>query len=195
MALSEDDPLMQYPRFYGGRMLLAMPGMNDPHFTRSAIAMCVHDENGAMGLDVSHAIEQLSVASLLESFGIEAPHLAHMPVVRGGPVEAQRGFVLHGADWSGQDSLIVADEWRLSGSMDILKSIAEGRGPDRFVVALGYSGWGAGQLEHEMTRHGWFLGNVISPELARLAPGQRWDACYAACGVDSRLLADGMGQA
>lgn len=195
MSMHPDDQATHSPRFYGGHMLLAMPGMYDPNFARSAIAVCVHDENGAMGLDVSHAIEQLSVAGLLESFGLEAPHLAHMPVVRGGPVEAQRGFVLHGADWSGQDSLVVADEWRLSGSMDILKAIAEGRGPTRFIVALGYSGWGAGQLEYEMTQHGWFLGSAISPELARLAPGQRWDACYAACGVDSRLLADGMGRA
>lgn len=195
MSGEQDNSLSQSPRYYGGRMLLAMPGMNDPRFARSAIAMCVHDENGAMGLDVSHAIEQLSLAGLLGNFGIEAPQLAHIPVVRGGPVEAQRGFVLHGPDWSGQDSLVVAEEWRLSGSMDVLKAIAEGKGPASFIVALGYSGWGAGQLEHEMTRHGWFLGGAIPQHLARMTPGRRWDESYAASGVDSRLLAGGMGQA
>lgn len=195
MSMHPDDQAMQSPRYYAGRMLLAMPGMSDPNFARAAIAMCVHDENGAMGLDLGHAIEGLSVSGLLESFGIEAPHLAHVPVVRGGPVEAQRGFVLHSGDWSGQDSLVVTDEWRLSGSMDILKAVAEGKGPTRFIVALGYSGWAAGQLEYEMTHHGWFLGSMVPVELARLAPGQRWDACFAACGVDSRLLAGAMGQA
>lgn len=195
MPMPPDDQALHSPRFYGGRMLLALPGMNDPNFSRAAIAMCVHDEHGAMGLDIGHAIEGLSVAGLMESFGIEAPDLAHVPVVRGGPVEAQRGFVLHGGDWSGQDSMLVTEEWRLSGSMDILKAIAEGKGPTRFVVALGYSGWGAGQLEHEMTRHGWFLGGTLPAELARLAPGRRWDASFAACGVDSRLLAGAIGQA
>ncbi len=176
-------------------MLLALPGMGDSRFARSAIAMCVHDEHGAMGLDTSQAIEGLSVSGLLLNFGIEAAHLAHLPVVRGGPVEAQRGFVLHSCDWSGQDSIPVTDNWKLSGSMDILKAIAEGEGPARFIIALGYSGWGAGQLEFEMTQQGWFLGSEISLELARKSPSQRWDACFADCGVDSRLLAGAIGQA
>jgi putative transcriptional regulator len=195
MAMSPEDQAQQSPRFYGGRMLLAMPGMSDPNFARAAIAMCVHDAHGAMGLDISRAIEGLSVAGLMENFGIEAPQLAHVPVVRGGPVEAQRGFVLHGPDWSGQDSLAVTDEWQLSGSMDILKAIAAGKGPMRFIVALGYSGWGAGQLEFEMKHHGWFLGGPVPAELGGLAPGRRWDASFAACGIDSRLLAGNAGQA
>lgn len=183
------------PRFYGGRMLLAMPGMVDPNFCRAVIALCVHDEHGAMGLDVGHAIDGLSVAELMASFGLQAPHLTHAPVMRGGPVEAQRGFVLHGGDWGGQDSLSVTEDWHLSGSMDILKAIAAGEGPSRYIVALGYSGWSAGQLEHEMREHGWFLGGPVLADLARLAPGQRWDQSYAACGVDSKLLSGDMGQA
>lgn len=194
-AAQDEDTGTNSPRFYGGRMLLAMPGMVDPNFSRAVIALCVHDEHGAMGLDVGHAIEGLSVAELMAGFGIDAAHLAHVPVMRGGPVEAQRGFVLHGGDWGGQDSLAIADDWHLSGSMDILKAIAAGEGPSRYIVALGYSGWSAGQLEHEMHAHGWFLGGPVLPDLARLAPGQRWDQCYAACGVDSRLLSGAMGQA
>jgi putative transcriptional regulator len=183
------------PRFYGGRMLLAMPGMVDPNFSRAVIAMCVHDEHGAMGLDVGHAIEGLSVAELMAGFGIEAPQLAHVPVMRGGPVEAQRGFVLHCGDWSGKDSLSVAENWNLSGSMDVLKAIAAGEGPSHYIIALGYSGWSAGQLEHEMHLHGWFLGGTLPADLARVAPGSRWDQCYAACGVDSKLLTGNTGQA
>ena len=176
-------------------MLLAMPGMVDPNFSRAAIALCVHDEHGAMGIDVGHAVEALSLAQLLAGFSIDAPHLGHVPVMRGGPVEAQRGFVLHGPDWGGQDSLLVNEDWRLSGSMDILKAIAQGQGPAHYIVALGYSGWGAGQLEHEMHQHGWFLGGAIPADLVRLAPGQRWDHSHAACGVDSRLLSGTAGQA
>lgn len=194
-AEHDNDESGSSPRFYGGRMLLAMPGMADPNFNRAAIALCVHDEHGAMGLDVGHAIEGLSVAELLAGFGLEAENLTHVPVMRGGPVEAQRGFVLHGGDWGGQDSLVVADNWHLSGSMDILKAIAAGEGPAHYVIALGYSGWSAGQLEHEMHMHGWFLGGAVPPDLARVAPAKRWDHCYAACGVDTRLLSGATGQA
>lgn len=183
------------PRFYAGRMLLALPGMIDPSFHRATIAMCVHDENGAMGIDVGNAIEGLSVAELMSNFGIDASNLAHVPVLRGGPVDPQRGFVLHSADWSGQDFVQIGVDWGLSGSLDILKAIAGGEGPSRYVIALGYSGWGAGQLEHEMTMHGWFLGEEIPIELAAVPPARRWDHCFAACGVDARLLSGGMGQA
>lgn len=176
-------------------MLLAMPGMADGHFERAAIAMCVHDEHGALGLDIGNVVEGLSLAELMSGFGIETEGLDYIPVMRGGPVEPQRGFVLHSPDWGGQDSLTVSDEWSLSGSLDILKAIGAKAGPSRYIVALGYSGWGGGQLEHEMTQHGWFLGGEIAPDLAGVEPGRRWGACYAACGVDSRLLSGGAGQA
>jgi putative transcriptional regulator len=113
----------------------------------------------------------------------------------GGPVDPQRGFILHSPDWGGQDSMAVGDHWALSGSMDVLKAIASGRGPSRYIAALGYSGWGAGQLEHEMSSHGWFLGDYVPEDLARTAPGQRWDACFAACGVNASLLSGHTGQA
>lgn len=184
-----------YPRYYAGRMLLAMPGMTDDNFNRAVIAMCVHDEHGALGVNVGRAIEGLSLAELLSGLDIEAPHLGHVPVMHGGPVDPQRGFVLHSPDWGGQDSMAVSDHWALSGSMDILKAIASGQGPSRYIAALGYSGWGAGQLEHEMSSHGWFLGDYIPEDLARTAPGQRWDACFAACGVKASLLSGEIGQA
>jgi putative transcriptional regulator len=195
MSLGQSEMMRGGPRFYAGRMLLALPGMADPNFRRAAIAMCVHDENGAMGIDVGNAVEGLSMAELMATFEVDAPHLAHVPVLRGGPVEPQRGFVLHSLDWGGQDFLQISPEWGLSGSLDILKAIAGGGGPSRYVMALGYSGWGAGQLEHEMTVHGWFLGGDIPVELAGIAPGRRWDAGFSACGVDARLLSGGMGQA
>ena len=184
-----------YPRYYAGRMLLAMPGMADDNFNRAVIAMCVHDEHGALGINVGTAIEGLSLTELLSSFDIDAPDLGHVPVMLGGPVDPQRGFILHSPDWGGQDSMAVGDHWALSGSMDVLKAIASGQGPSRYIAALGYSGWGAGQLEHEMSSHGWFLGDYVPEDLARTAPGQRWDACFAACGVNASLLSGHTGQA
>tara|TARA_R110000782_G_scaffold78276_3_gene155058 strand:+ start:103640 stop:104224 length:585 start_codon:yes stop_codon:yes gene_type:complete len=194
--MASSEPAADSPRFYGGHMLLAMPGMGDRNFDRAAIAMCVHDENGALGLNVGHAIEGLSLAELMGNFDIDAPHLGHVPVMRGGPVDPQRGFVLHSLDWSGEGLIQVNDHWGLSGSLDVLKAIAgEGQGPSRYIVTLGYSGWGAGQLEHEMTRHGWFLGGEIPETLAATGAGRRWDESFAACGVDVRLLTGGAGRA
>lgn len=184
------------PHFYAGRMLLAMPGMGDENFDHAAIALCVHDENGALGLDVGHAIIGTSLADLMEGLDIEgAENFANVPVVQGGPVEPQRGFLLHSRDWGGQDAMVVNDDWALSGSIDILKAIADGGGPRHYIVALGYSGWGAGQLEEEMTRHGWFLGNVIGPDLALIAPHKRREESFSACGIDVRLLAGRSGMA
>ncbi len=193
MASSEQST--DSPRFYGGRMLLAMPGMVDSRFQRAAIAMCVHDENGALGLDIGNAVEGLSLAELMSSIGMDGVALSHVPVMRGGPVEPQRGFVLHSGDWGGQDSITVNTDWRMSGSLDVLKAIAGGDGPAHYIVALGYSGWGAGQLEHEMTAHGWFLGNEIPDHMAAISPGRRWGECFAQCGVDVRLLSGGVGMA
>ncbi|MGD9811688.1 MAG: YqgE/AlgH family protein [Sphingobium sp.] len=195
MSPAQADIGADNPRFYAGRMLLAMPGMADDNFRRAAIAMCVHDEHGAMGIDVGNAIEGLSLAELMASFDIEAEALAHVPVMRGGPVEPQRGFVLHGNDWGGQDRAEVSAEWSLSGSLEILEAIAAGEGPSRYIVALGYTGWGGGQLEHEMTLHGWFLGGEIPADLAGLTPGRRWNECFRRCGVDTRLLAGTAGLA
>lgn len=146
--MTKPDPAT--PRFYAGHMLLAMPGIGDPRFEHTAIALCSHSEHGALGIDVGHVIEGLSLRDLLANFELESHGLEQVPVLRGGPVDPQRGFVLHSLDWSGQDLLEVNGEWGLSGSLDILKAISEGRGPERYLVALGYAGWSAGQLEHEI---------------------------------------------
>ncbi len=195
MAQAHYGPDIESPRFYAGRMLLALPGMVDGNFRRAAIAMCVHDEHGAMGLDVGTVIAGLSLAELMGGLGNDAHHLGHVTVMRGGPVEPQRGFVLHGTGWSDEHSNGITDAWRVSASIEILKAIAAGEGPSRFVVTLGYSGWAGGQLEHEMTTHGWFLGGEIPAHLAGIDPGRRWDECFALSGVDARLLAGCAGMA
>lgn len=182
-------------RFYGGHFLLALPGMADMRFDHSVVALCVHDEDGALGIAVDEEIKDVTLRELLESFDIDGSQVADTPVLRGGPVEPQRGFVLHSLDWGGQDMVHVDNRWGLSGSLDILKAIAEGRGPSRYLVALGYAGWGAGQLEQEMRGESWFLADG-EPDLLFDVPAQRkWFAAYALAGVDASHLVPGAGSA
>lgn len=186
---------MDQPTYYAGRLLLAMPGIGDQRFERSVIALCVHDEGGALGINLGEEIEGLSLETLMASFGLKAPQARDVPVLRGGPVEPQRGFVLHSLDWGGQYLVQVADGWGLSGSLDILKAIAEGRGPSRYLVALGYAGWSAGQLEEELHGDGWFLIPGDLDRMAGLLAENRRNAAFAACGVDPAHLVAGTGSA
>lgn len=186
---------MDQPRFYSGHFLLALPGMQDPRFAHSVIALCAHDDDGALGIAIGEEIEGLGLRELLDSFDIAAPEMVDRPVLRGGPMEPRRGFVLHSLDWGGQEMMQVGGKWGLSGSLDILKAIAEGRGPQRYHVALGYAGWGPGQLEQEMAGDSWFLAQGEPDLLFDTASTAKWAAAYAASGVDSAHLVGGAGSA
>jgi putative transcriptional regulator len=186
---------MDQSRFYGGHFLLALPGMDDMRFDHSVIALCVHDEHGALGIAVGEEMVEVRLRDLLESFDIDGSGVPDMPVLRGGPVEPRRGFVLHSLDWAGQDMVQVDDRWGLSGSLDILKAIGEGRGPRRYLVALGYAGWGAGQLEQEMTGESWFLAPGDKDLLFETPARRKWSAIFAAMGIDSSHLVSGAGSA
>lgn len=179
------------PEFLSGRLLLAMPGMFDPHFARAVIAMCIHDDDGALGIGIGSVRDDMRFHDLLRDVGID-PHLApDAPVHNGGPVETSRGFVLHSADWGGEGTLSVTPFGGLSGSMDILRAIAEGRGPRQWLVALGYAGWSAGQLDSEMREHGWFAAQGNASILYDVAAPDRWTAAWQAEGIDPAHL---MGQ-
>ena len=186
---------MDTPRFLSGRLLLAMPGMADPRFERAVIALAVHDENGAVGIGVGHKRAGIRFRQLLKQLGIDPGGAPDCAVHHGGPVEPGRGFVLHSEDWGGQDTIKVVGLGALTGTIDILKAIAEGRGPSRWLIALGYAGWGDGQLEEEMTRHGWFAA-AGKPELLFDTPtDERWESAFRAEGIDPTLLASESGAA
>lgn len=186
---------MELPSYYAGHLLLAMPGIGDANFNHAVIALCAHDEQGALGIDLGSEVAGLGLRELLGTFDIDGSNIPDTPVLRGGPVEPRRGFVLHSLDWGGQDMLQVGQLWGLSGSLDILKAIAERRGPSRYVVALGYAGWGPGQLEAEMTRHGWFMAEGDPNILFGTPSAARWSAAFAASGVDSAMLVGSAGRA
>jgi putative transcriptional regulator len=181
--------------FLTGQFLLAMPGIGDPRFERAVIAICAHDQDGALGIGIGAVIDGLTLHDVLQQFEIETAGVPAVPVHFGGPVEPRRGFVLHSTDWSGQDTVDVAGRWALSSTVDVLRAIAEGKGPSKWLVALGYAGWGDGQLDAEMTRHGWFNTQGDGALLFDTAAGERWSAGFTGAGVDPRLLAPDTGTA
>lgn len=183
------------PTYLTGQFLLAMPGIDDPRFDHAVIALCAHDAEGAIGIGIGATIARLGLHTVLEQLGIEPGGAPDVAVHRGGPVEPRRGFVLHSLDWGGQDTIQVAGRWALSGTTDILKAIAAARGPSRWLVALGYAGWGAGQLDGEMARHGWFNVPGDLGLLYETAADERWARGFAAAGIDPRLLASRAGSA
>ncbi len=178
-----------------GQLLLALPGIGDPRFEHAVIAMCIHQPDGAMGVGVDRVIPGLGLHTLLGQLGIEAGAALDAPIHHGGPVEPQRGFVLHSPDWRGEDTLAVSPGLALTTTLDVLRAIAAAEGPDRWLVALGYAGWGAGQLDGEMRRHGWLNVAARDELLFETEVCQRWPQSFAAAGIDVRLLASTSGHA
>ena len=143
--------------FLEGKLLIAMPGMSDPRFEKSVIFMCSHSAKAAMGLIINKPIDGLSFRELMEKFTIDVTASGlDTQILFGGPVSMGRGFVLHSADYSTADAtLSVTSEISLTATTDILKAIAEGHGPAKAILALGYAGWGEGQIESEILANGW----------------------------------------
>lgn len=186
---------MDSTQYLTGQFLLAMPGIGDPRFERAVIAICAHDEAGALGIGIGETVEGLSFRDLLRQFEIDAEDAPDAPVHFGGPVEPRRGFVLHSPDWGGQDTISVGGRWALSGTIDVLRAIAEHSGPSHWLVALGYAGWGEGQLDEELRHHGWFTTDGDMQLLYDVSAPDRWTRGFACAGIDPRLLASSAGTA
>lgn len=148
-----------------GKMLVAMPGMEDPRFDRAVIVICAHSDEGSMGLIVNKPVPDLSFSGLLDHLNIPlSPEGRDIRVHFGGPVERGRGFVLHSRDYPGTNATMrISGGFRMTATQDVLEALAQGHGPDRALLALGYSGWGPGQLEAEIGRNDWLVGE---PEAA-----------------------------
>ena len=153
-----DKSLEELP-FLDGKFLIAMPGMGDPRFDHAVIFMCAHSPEGAMGLMINRPIADLSFRDLMKQLNIQGGKSDATPeVLFGGPVENGRGFVLHSADYESEDStMTISDEVGMTATMDVLRDIADGEGPEQRLLCLGYSGWGPGQLESEIQRNGWLI--------------------------------------
>jgi putative transcriptional regulator len=179
-----------------GQLLVAMPSMQDPRFARSVICLCAHSGDGAMGIVLNKPLEGLSFDDLLKQLNLDpVPPQRRIRLMSGGPVENGRGFVLHTSDWETDGSLKVQPGIALTASVDILKAIAGGGGPREGFLALGYAGWGPGQLESEFQQNAW-LSVEADEDLLFSAPADAlWARALAKLHVDPALLSGVAGRA
>ena len=182
-----------------GKILIAMPGMADPRFERSVVLICAHTDEGAMGLVLNRPLPEIDFGDLLEQLGISTDASARRIEVRfGGPVEPGRGFVLHNVPEHGDDPegrLRIGRTLAMTTTRDILEDLANGQGPDSAVLALGYAGWGPGQLEDEMLQNGWLTGDGADELIFSAAHSDKWQAALRAQGIDPSLLSAAAGRA
>jgi putative transcriptional regulator len=179
-----------------GQLLVAMPHMVDSRFARSVVYLCAHSAEGAMGLVVNRLIDSLSFDSLLDQLGLDTgKHSVDLPVHFGGPVESSRGFVLHSADYVQDSTLVIDGDIALTATIDVLKAIASGNGPKERVLALGYAGWGAGQLDEEIQANGWLMVPADHDLVFGVDNGTKWERAIAKIGVDLSLLSSEAGHA
>ena len=178
------------------QLLIALPGLADPNFSRSVTLVCQHDADGAMGVVVNRASEY-TLGEVFQQMGIESSDaaLCAQPVIAGGPVHPERGFVLHDGDREWDSSLAIAHGLYVTTSRDVLEAMARGEGPRSATVALGCAGWGAGQLEHELVENSWLTAPADAELLFRLPLEARWQAAAGRIGVDLARLADYTGHA
>ncbi len=180
-----------------GKILIAMPGMNDPRFAHSVVFICAHSEDGGMGLIVNKPTPDLRLHDLFEQLSIKAgDECRDLPVHFGGPVEHGRGFVLHEHGYhSAISTLDVSADFSMTATMDILEDMAEGRGPRRAVLALGYAGWGPGQLEAEIAQNGWLTCEADGRLIFDTADADKWEAALKTLGINPLALSASAGHA
>lgn len=181
-----------------GQLLIAMPSMRDPRFTRTVIYMCVHNDQGAMGLVINRLVGSIKFSDLLEELDLKSPPVdaKRYPTVHfGGPVETGRGFVLHSDDYLRNDSMPLDDGLALTATVDILRDIALGSGPDKAMLALGYAGWGPGQLDGELQENSWLSVESDPDLLFGTGLDDKWEKALAKLGISASLLSTDAGHA
>ena len=176
--------------------LIAMPSMADPYFAKSLTYVCEHNEQGALGVVVNRPID-MTLQALFERLSLKLAHkdLSDAPIYFGGPVQTDRGFVLHEPTGNWQSTLKVRDAIGLTTSKDILEAVGRGEGPQKLLVTLGYAGWSAGQLEHELTQNAWLTVEARDAIIFDLPAEERLPAAMELLGVDYARLADSAGHA
>nr|WP_155064301.1 YqgE/AlgH family protein [Paracoccus limosus] len=182
-----------------GKMLIAMPGMRDPRFEHSVILVCAHSEEGAMGLVVNRPLPDVDFSDLLTQLGIDASDAAlDIPVRFGGPVEPGRGFVLHRVPEGGEvdeTRMRIGENLAMSTTRDILEDYARGMGPQPAVLALGYAGWGPGQLDNEILENGWLTSERLDEIIFGADNPGKWRAALKGMGIDPLVLSPSAGHA
>ena len=182
--------------FLEGQLLIAMPAMTDPRFERTVIYVCAHNAEGAMGLVINKLFDKIGFNELLSQLEITpADPTPDMTIHFGGPVESQRGFVLHTAEYVGKGTVVVDDQVALTASIDILKELANGSGPKSTLLALGYAGWGPGQLEDEFGDNAWLHAPFDASLVFEGDIDTKWQRALHSIGVDLSTLSGTAGRA
>lgn len=186
--------------YLAGQLLLAMPTVGDPRFSKAVIFMCAHDAKGAMGIVINQPLPGLDFARLVEQFDIKVESTDHNPLLKrpvmcGGPVESARGFLLHSREFVTNDTIHVNRDFSVSGTLAALKAAAEGRGPRHVLFALGYAGWGLGQLEDEIQDNAWLTTPATHEIVFNTETDLMWERAMAQIGIDPAMLSTVSGRA
>jgi len=187
---------MSESTYLTNQFLIAMPGLMDPNFFHTVTYISEHNEAGALGIVINRPLN-LTLGELLQHLRISIcrPEIASMPVYYGGPVQPEQGFVIHTPLGHWSSTLRVSDTIGITTSLDILQALARDEGPDQILVALGYAGWGQGQLEREIAENAWLSGPTDPAVLFQIPSGSRWSASAALLGIDLNLLSGETGHA
>jgi putative transcriptional regulator len=180
-----------------GKLLVAMPDMGDPRFSSAVIFMCSHSKNGAMGLTINKTAGNYKFSDLLKQLKIEVhSNTPDVPVNIGGPVESGRGFVLHSSEYdSGEETLKIGSDYGMTASFEVLEDMSNGNGPVNGMLALGYSGWGPGQIEEEIAMNGWLSSEASSELIFGSDNTNKWRNTLKLMGVDPIHLSTSAGRA
>ena len=182
--------------FLTGQLLIAMPAMEDPRFSQSVIYLCAHTPEGAMGLVLNRPLERPRFDDLLRQLEVApVPPARRISLCAGGPMDNARGFVLHTTDWTGEGSLRVDETVALTASLDVLKAIAEGHGPREGLLALGYAGWGPGQLDAEIQQNAWLSVPADETIVFDGDHDTKWRRALGKLNIDPLLLSGAAGHA
>lgn len=179
-----------------------MPGLGDSRFKKAVIYVCAHDDQGAMGLVVNHVMPNLTLDILFNQLDIkpgessnDRKDLKTLPVMEGGPVEKGRGFILHSSEFAQNETVKLNDAFSVTGTMDAMKAVADGQGPEKMLFMLGYAGWTAGQLDQEIQQNAWLVAEPDQDLIFAAAPEDKWDKAVGKLGFDPSMLSVDAGHA
>lgn len=195
-ANTPDPALLDGESPFRNQMLVAMPQLQGDGFAQSVIYICAHSASGAMGIVVNRQMHEISFDDLLEQLSLPKSEVKINPIVHfGGPVETGRGLVLHSTDFLRPDTVRLADDIGITGTVEILRAIADGHGPGRSIFALGYAGWGPGQLEEEMRANAWLTVPADDDLLFGNDLSRKWKRALHKIGISPENLSNEMGRA
>ncbi|OSP55753.1 YqgE/AlgH family protein [Pseudoruegeria sp. SK021] len=180
-----------------GKLLIAMPGMTDPRFEKSVIFICAYSEDGAMGLVVNKPARDIRFSDLLDQLSIEMQDPSQSPPIHfGGPVEHGRGFVLHSSDYTASEATLQVDRrFGMTATLDVLEDISRGDGPTECLLALGYAGWGPGQLDDEISSNAWLISDATADLVFSTDSDSKWGGALGLLGIDPISLSSTSGRA